>query len=730
MYYYILQCVLIKKNYNNIFFITLYIYMTFCFGFKKKIKQQQQQYLPNITINNDVITSEIAYSPTEKKILQFVNSTNELLEQMTSHEILKNMNIRQINIPRLVMTGTQSSGKSSIVNRIIGMNILPVGDNMITRTPINIRLTTVTNLSECIASIYIFIEGNKEMIYSVELDKLNITDFQNNIIVATNRLTDNSFSISSSQIFIDINSTNVDNMTIIDLPGNVSISCTDKGQPETIVDDIKRLIIEQLEYPETYVLAVVSALVDLEADAGLAIIKSVQKYNDKLRAVGVLTKSDGLRSVTKLNNIVDNDEHISKNLMLNDGYFVVNNLVQDNSDWYTQTFGFNSVIIKKKRYGINNIKTHLKKVLMSMIKDKLPHICNNLQNIHKELNVITPKLDDNLDQTIAKLLFINSMMYIMSKGISESFNAIGIWRNVGNNIKNTFDVFVKETNRIDPFSVTLFPDSELSSIITNFIGYIPNANDVTFLVVNRCLTDESRQPIKLILPHAENCIVALIKIITRIIDDLLRLERLDIYPLNLNKYNISLSNFPKLRNFILESTIEILDLYRYRTSYNINHLLTIHERHLAWHDQKDFDNYYSKYHNNEKNSTIENIIDINNEDEDEDETDNTSIKLKHDPDLLNAINSKVPRMRTLLKMCFKKIVKTCQDEIYKTIASDIVKEFEHHFFIEMNTRFIQMSEEKLNELFYETDDVIKNKKIYDKLLSKIEQLLKQSAELS
>ena len=80
-------------------------------------------------------------------------------------------------------------------------------------------------------------------------------------------------------------------------------------------------------------------------------------------------------------------------------------------------------------------------------------------------------------------------------------------------------------------------------------------------------------------------------------------------------------------------------------------------------------------------------------------------------------------------MCFNKIVKTCQDEIYKTIASDIVKEFEHHFFIEMNTKFIQMSEEKLNELFYETDDIIKNKKIYDKMLQKIENLLKQSEEL-
>jgi GTPase SAR1 family protein len=69
----------------------------------------------------------------------------------------KRINIQQINIPRLVVTGTQSSGKSSIVNRIIGMNLLPVGDNMVTRTPINIRLTTVIKPTDCNAKIYIYI---------------------------------------------------------------------------------------------------------------------------------------------------------------------------------------------------------------------------------------------------------------------------------------------------------------------------------------------------------------------------------------------------------------------------------------------------------------------------------------------------------------------------------------------------------------------------------------------
>ena len=203
-------------------------------------------------IKNDVIIPDVGYSMTDKKMFQFVNQTNEVLEQISSCSVGGRMNVQKISIPRIVLIGTQSSGKSSLVNRFIGMDILPVGDNMVTRTPVNIRLSTVERPSDCSASVSIFKDGIKEVIYSTELEKLNTTDFQNKIIDATNRITENRYSISSNQIFIDINSLQVENMTIVDLVGIVSIPCTDKGQPSTIVDDIKALITEQLEYPDTY----------------------------------------------------------------------------------------------------------------------------------------------------------------------------------------------------------------------------------------------------------------------------------------------------------------------------------------------------------------------------------------------------------------------------------------------------------------------------------------------
>ena len=41
---------------------------------------------------------------------------------------------KSIKIPQLVVVGTQSAGKSSVLNGILSMDILPTGKNMVTRS--------------------------------------------------------------------------------------------------------------------------------------------------------------------------------------------------------------------------------------------------------------------------------------------------------------------------------------------------------------------------------------------------------------------------------------------------------------------------------------------------------------------------------------------------------------------------------------------------------------------
>lgn len=53
---------------------------------------------------------------------------------VTKHKIKKNL-----EIPRVIVIGPQSVGKSSLLELLIGVKFLPKGEGMITRTPILIQ---------------------------------------------------------------------------------------------------------------------------------------------------------------------------------------------------------------------------------------------------------------------------------------------------------------------------------------------------------------------------------------------------------------------------------------------------------------------------------------------------------------------------------------------------------------------------------------------------------------
>ena len=45
-----------------------------------------------------------------------------------------------IQLPRICSLGTQSSGKSSVLESIVGLDFLPRGDGVVTRRPLELRL--------------------------------------------------------------------------------------------------------------------------------------------------------------------------------------------------------------------------------------------------------------------------------------------------------------------------------------------------------------------------------------------------------------------------------------------------------------------------------------------------------------------------------------------------------------------------------------------------------------
>ena len=67
------------------------------------------------------------------EILRIANTLNGIFA--TSAGALK-----PPEVPRLVVVGTQSSGKSSLLNGIMAADILPLGEQMVTRAPLSLQL--------------------------------------------------------------------------------------------------------------------------------------------------------------------------------------------------------------------------------------------------------------------------------------------------------------------------------------------------------------------------------------------------------------------------------------------------------------------------------------------------------------------------------------------------------------------------------------------------------------
>ena len=76
-------------------------------------------------------------------------------------------------LPRIIVIGTQSSGKSSLLNSIIGFDILPIGKNMVTKSPFSIELINDNNQS--VFQIGTYNEGRFTVTKSIQITEYPIS---------------------------------------------------------------------------------------------------------------------------------------------------------------------------------------------------------------------------------------------------------------------------------------------------------------------------------------------------------------------------------------------------------------------------------------------------------------------------------------------------------------------------------------------------------------------------
>ncbi|PSN65899.1 hypothetical protein BS50DRAFT_574390 [Corynespora cassiicola Philippines] len=181
-----------------------------------------------------------------------------------------------LTLPSIVVIGSQSSGKSSVLEAIVGHEFLPKGHNMVTRRPIELTLVNTP-------------DAHAEYGEFPALGLGKVTDF--NQIQKT--LTDLNLAVpakdcvSDDPIQLRIYSPNVPDLSLIDLPGYIQV--VGRDQPPELKEKIAELCEKYIRAPNV-ILAISAADVDLANSTALRASRKVDPRGE--RTIGVITKMD------------------------------------------------------------------------------------------------------------------------------------------------------------------------------------------------------------------------------------------------------------------------------------------------------------------------------------------------------------------------------------------------------------------------------------------------------
>ena len=181
-----------------------------------------------------------------------------------------------VTLPSIVVIGSQSSGKSSVLEAIVGHEFLPKGSNMITRRPI--ELTLVNDPS-----------ARTDYGEFPDLGLTKVTDFSliQKTLTELNLSVPDSLCVSDDPIRLVIHSPRVPDLSLIDLPGYIQVA--GENQPRELKRKISELCDKYIRGPNI-ILAISAADTDLANSTALQASRRVDPRGE--RTIGVITKMD------------------------------------------------------------------------------------------------------------------------------------------------------------------------------------------------------------------------------------------------------------------------------------------------------------------------------------------------------------------------------------------------------------------------------------------------------
>ncbi|KAJ5272390.1 Vacuolar protein sorting-associated protein 1 [Penicillium angulare] len=488
-------------------------------------------------------TTGYSINVNDPSLISLVNKLQDVFSTVGVHN--------PIDLPQIAVVGSQSSGKSSVLENIVGRDFLPRGSGIVTRRPLILQLinkpasaqTNGDNKLETTDS-----ESNVdeygEFLHMPGQKYFDFNKIRDEIVRETETKVGKNAGISPAPINLRIYSPNVLTLTLVDLPGLTKVPVGD--QPKDIERQIKDMVLKYISKPNAIILAVTSANQDLANSDGLKLAREVDPEGQ--RTIGVLSKVDLMDDGTDVVDIL-----AGRIIPLRLGYVPVVNRGQrdiENKKLIAYAleneknfFENHKAYRNKASYcGTPYLARKLNLILMMHIKQTLPdikaRISSSLQKYTTELSQLGDSMLGNSGNIILNIIteFSNEYRTVL-EGNNQELSSIEL--SGGARISFVFhELYSNGVKAVDPFDQV--KDVDIRTILYNSSGSSP-----ALFVGTTAFELIVKQQIKRLEEPSLKCISLVFDELVRILGQLLTKQLFRRYPMLKEKFHAVVIGFFK-----------------------------------------------------------------------------------------------------------------------------------------------------------------------------------------
>ncbi|KAL4867102.1 hypothetical protein BDV12DRAFT_186969 [Aspergillus spectabilis] len=451
-----------------------------------------------------------------------------------------------IDLPQIAVVGSQSSGKSSVLENIVGRDFLPRGSGIVTRRPLILQLINkpsrnsqangVTEEKLETTDKEANLDEYGEFLHIPGQKFYDFNKIREEIVRETDSKVGRNAGISAAPINLRIYSPNVLTLTLVDLPGLTRVPVGD--QPKDIEKQIRDMILKYISKPNAIVLAVTAANQDLANSDGLKLAREVDPEGQ--RTIGVLTKVDLMDEGTDVVDIL-----AGRIIPLRLGYVPVVNRGQRDIEnkrpisyalEHEKNFFENHKAYRNKASycGTPYLARKLNLILMMHIKQTLPdiksRISSSLQKYSTELAQLGDSMLGNSANIILNIIteFSNEYRTVL-EGNNQELSSIEL--SGGARISFVFhELYSNGVKAVDPFDQV--KDIDIRTILYNSSGSSP-----ALFVGTTAFELIVKQQIKRLEDPSVKCISLVYDELVRILGQLLNKQLFRRYPMLKEKFH-------------------------------------------------------------------------------------------------------------------------------------------------------------------------------------------------